>query len=185
MAESKGAIATIAELIKDIHIANLTTVDEQGRLRSRPMGTQEQDFEGKLWFLTYKDSWKAEEIERTHQVNVSYSDPEHQRYVSVSGAARVSQDRKMIKELWRPVLKAWFPKGQDDPNIAVIEVEAEEAEYWDSPSSAFVKVAGLAKSALTGKPYLPGENKKVDLRTGETTDLKQANEQQATEGNAA
>ena len=185
MTESKGAVTKIAELIRDIRIANLTTVDENGRLKSRPMATQEQDFEGKLWFLTYDESPKTGEIDHARQVNVSYANPQEQRYVSISGTARVSHDRMRIKELWRPVLKAWFPKGEEDPRIAVIEVDAEEAEYWDSPSSTFVKVAGLAKSLVTGKPYMPGENMRVDLKTGETTDLKPGNEERAKRDNAA
>ena len=185
MTESKGPLSEIAELIKDIRIATLTTRDDQGKLRSRPMGTQDADFEGTLWFLTYDDSPKTAEIEAHSDVNISYSDPGSQRFVSISGRARVSNDRKMINELWNPALKAWFPKGQDDPHIAVIEVEAEEAEYWDSPSSTFVKAAGFAKAALTGKPYLPGDNKKVNLETGETVDAKEQNKQRSERDSAA
>ena len=149
------------------------------------MATQETDFEGKLWFLTHRDSPKTDEIEREQQVNVSYSNPDDQRYVSISGTATVSRDRKLIHELWRPALKAWFPKGADDPAIAVITIRAEEAEYWDSPSSMFVKVAGLAKALATGKPYMPGENKRVDFSTGEVIDAKKENEQRAESDSAA
>ncbi|GAC1645179.1 MAG: pyridoxamine 5'-phosphate oxidase family protein [Acidobacteriaceae bacterium] len=185
MTESTGPVRKIAGLIKDIRIATLTTAAESGRLRSRPMATQDAEFEGTLWFLTYDDSPKTSEIGREHEVNVSYSDPEHQRYVSVSGKARISKDRKLIQELWKPVLKAWFPKGQDDPNIAVITIEAEEAEYWDSPSSAFVKVAGLAKALATGKPFFGGENKKVDFQTGEVVASKRVLEDRADKDSAA
>lgn len=173
MAESKPPLSKIAELIKDIRIATLTTRDERGKLHSRPMGTEEADFDGTLWFLTYDDSPKTAEIEAHSDVNVSYSDPATQRFVSISGRARIANDRKRIKELWTPALKTWFPNGEDDPHIAVIEVEAEEAEYWDSPSSTFVKAAGFAKAVLTGKPYLPGDNKKVNLETGEVVDAKE------------
>ena len=179
MADEIRPVRKIAELIKDIRIATLTTVDERGHLRSRPMATQESDFEGTLWFLTYDDSPKTDEIGREQQVNVSYSNPNDQRYVSISGRARITHDQKLINELWKPVLKAWFTKGKDDPNIAVITVEAEEAEYWDSPSSAFVKVAGLAKSLATGKPYIPGENKRVDFETGDVVDKKREQEKRA------
>jgi general stress protein 26 len=185
MAENVAPNRKIAELIKDIRIAILTTVDEQGRLRSRPMATQESDFEGKLWFLTYDESPKTNEIEREHQVNVTYSNPDDQRYVSIAGRATISHDRKQVRELWRPVLKAWFPKGEDDPNIAVIEVEAEEAEYWHSPSSAFVKVAGLVKSMATGKPYMPGDNKRVNFETGEVVDAKEQEKKRAEDRESA
>jgi len=174
MAEEHHGTAKIAELIRGIRIATLTTVSENGRLRSRPMATQKAEFQGTLWFLTYDDSPKTNEIEREQQVNVSYSDPADQCYVSISGRARVTRDRQRIRELWSPIHKAWFPNGEDDPNIAVIEVNADEAEYWDSPNGAFVKIAGLAKAMATRKPYLPGENVRVDLTTGEEVDAKRA-----------
>ena len=104
------------------------------------------------------------EIERDHHVNVSYARPEDQRYVSLSGTARLVRDREKIKELWNPALKAWFPQGMDDPEIALIKVRVEQAEYWDSPSSAMAHVAGYVKAVATGQPYRPGENEKVNLQ---------------------
>jgi general stress protein 26 len=63
-----------------------------------------------------------------------------------------------------PDLKAWFPNGEDDPNLALLEVTATEAEYWDAPSGPAVKLVGLAQSLLTGEPAdRTGTNEKVDL----------------------
>lgn len=46
-------IETLRELIKDIDMAMLTTATEEG-LVSRPMKTQEVEFDGDLWFFTKK-----------------------------------------------------------------------------------------------------------------------------------
>jgi general stress protein 26 len=81
----------------------------------------------------------------------------------VSGRAELVLDKQKMAELWNPVYKAWFPKGLEDPEIALLRVKVEKAEYWDMPHSAAVKVIGFAKAVLTGKPYEPGENKKLDL----------------------
>jgi len=157
------AVKKLGELIKDIKIAMLTTADTDGSLRSRPMATQTQAFDGDLWFFTREHSGKVDEVQREHQVNVSYAAPSDNRYVSVSGTGRIVTDRAKIKELWSPVLKAWFPKGEDDPEIALIKVTAEKAEYWDAPSGTMVKLIGFVKAIATGKTYEPGENKKLDL----------------------
>lgn len=157
----------LADLIKDIEVCMLTTVEDtaQGSLRSRPMRShiEKNDFNGTLWFFTSADSGKVEEVEKDHHVNLSYADPKSQTYVSVSGVAQLSRDRAKMEELWTPFYKAWFPDGLDDPKVALLRVEADQAEYWDSPSSAVVHLFGAIKAIATGKPAQGGENEKLDL----------------------
>ena len=157
------AVTKLNELIKDIPIAMLTTVDTDGALRSRPMATQKMGPDGVLWFFTSADSPKAAEVGREHHVNIAYADQEHNRYVSVSGAASVVRDEAKAKELWNPFYKAWFPEGLDDPKLALLRVAPDKAEYWDSPGSMVVHAIGFAKAVLTGKPYDGGENEKLKL----------------------
>lgn len=158
----KEAIEKLNELIGDIEIAMLTTIDG-GVLRSRPMDTQEIDEDGNLWFLSGADSHKDEEIRQDNRVNVSYASPGDNTYVSVSGTAEISRDQAKINELWNPSHRAWFPGGKDDPNIQVIRVRVEQAEYWDSASSAFVQIYGFLKALATGESADGGENKKINL----------------------
>lgn len=77
--------------------------------------------------------------------------------------AEVVRDRQKIDNLWKPFLKAWFPNGKDDPELALLKVEAEQAEYWDSSSSAVVHAVGLVKALTTGETYQPGDNEKLQL----------------------
>jgi general stress protein 26 len=156
----------LLEKIKDVRVAMMTTVDEDGSLRSRPMHTSQVQDDGALWFFTGYASGKSAEIRQDYHVNISYADPSKDVYVSVSGRAALTRDRGKIEELWSPMLKAWFPGGKDDENIGLIRVEPYHAEYWDSPSSKLVQIAGFAKSVFTGEPYRPnepGEHKKMDL----------------------
>ncbi|MBC7797852.1 MAG: pyridoxamine 5'-phosphate oxidase family protein [Pyrinomonadaceae bacterium] len=151
------------ELVKDINFAMLTTAESDGTLRSRPMATQKAEFDGDLYFFTNEKSPKVDEIEKEHQVNVSYSKPEKQTYISMSGAAQIIRDRAKIEELWTPDLKAWFPKGLEDPNIALLKINVSQAEYWDNPNSTVVYLIGMAKAIATGETYKPGENEKINL----------------------
>jgi general stress protein 26 len=144
------SIEHLKQLTEGIDFAMLTT-HAGGHLRSRPMSTQEMDSNGDLWFFTSEDTHKVEEIEANPQVNVAYSAPDDNTYVSVSGTASVVKDRAKIEELWNPVLKAWFPKGLDDPTLCLLKIEVEEAEYWDSPSSTIVQLAGFVKALVTGQ----------------------------------
>lgn len=159
-------IKKLSDLIEGINIAMLTTVDEDGTLRSRPMGTQQIEFDGDLWFFTGADSAKVEEVRQEQQVNVAYAEPKQQRYVSVSGIAQVVRDRQKMKELWNPIFKAWFPEGLDDPNLALLKVHVEKAEYWESANGVVVQLVGFAKALLTGQQYQGGENEKINLGAG-------------------
>ncbi|MBN9392227.1 MAG: pyridoxamine 5'-phosphate oxidase family protein [Chloroflexi bacterium] len=166
MAEDKkpqDSVTKLRELIKDIKIAMLTTSETDGTLRSRPMGTQQTEFDGDLWFFTAKSSGKITEIQHDQHVNVSYAAPDDNRYVSVSGRAELIDDKAKAKELWNPFIKAWFPKGLDDPDLVLLRVRVEAAEYWDAPSSTMVNLVGFAKAVLTGKRPDIGENEKLSL----------------------
>ena len=103
------------------------------------------------------------EIAELPKVNVSFADTDKQRYVSVSGTAQLVRDRAKIDELWRPEFKIWFPEGKDDPEVALLRISLEKAEYWDSPSSTIGYALSFVSSLVTGKQPDLGENKKVDL----------------------
>jgi len=154
----------LRELVKDIDFCMLTTVDESGDLHSRPMSSNgDIDEDGDIWFFTNASSHKVSEINQVPKVNVSFADPENQRYISVSGTAQLVRDQAKIDELWRPEFKIWFPKGKDDPEVALLRVTLEKAEYWDSPSSTISYALSFVSSLVTGKQPDLGENRKVNL----------------------
>lgn len=150
--------------VNDIKIAMFTTKDDDGHLRSRPMYTQQNKFDDYIWFFTKDDSPKIKEIIKDMDVNLSYADPDDSLFVSVSGKAILVKDREKAQELWTPMYKAWFPEGLDDPHLALIRVDAQTAEYWDSPSNKMVQLFGMVKAAATGKEYKPGDNEKINLK---------------------
>ena len=158
------SLEKLREMVSDIDFCMLTTLDEEGDLHSRPMSANGQiDANGDLWFFTEVSSHKVAEIERSPKVNVSFADPENQKYVSISGVASLVRDRRKIEELWKPEFKMWFPEGKDDPEIALLRVSPKKAEYWDSPSSTIGYALSFVSSLVTGKQPEFGENEKVDL----------------------
>jgi general stress protein 26 len=154
----------LSDKIKGIRIAMLTTIDQDGALRSRPMATQEMEFDGDLWFFTYADSPKVEDVKEYEQVNISYAKPDDNLFVSVAGTAQLVRDRQKIQELWNPFVKAWFPNGQDDPNVALLKVTVSNAEYWDAPSGKMGALYTAVKNLATGGKDPGGENKKLEMK---------------------
>lgn len=154
---------TIWKRIKGSHIAMLTTED-QGRLRSRPMGLCQNDFDdGCLWFFTRSDSPKAQQMDAEHQVNVSFTNVNDNNFASLSGRAERVDDPAAIDAHWNAMVKVWFPDGKDDPELQLLRVHVEQAQYWDAPSSRMVIAFDLLKARTTGKQPEMGESGKVDL----------------------
>lgn len=163
--DSSADFQKLKDMIKDIDFCMLTTVDENNDLHSRPMSLNgDVDNEGNLWFFTSANSHKVSEVKRTPKCNVSFANPDDNHYVSISGVAELVRDKKKIEELWKPPLKAWFPEGTDQPDIALLRVGIEKAEYWDSPSSTVAQVVSFVSAIVSGKAAEWGENKKIDLR---------------------
>jgi general stress protein 26 len=162
--ESSSDVETLAKEINGIRIAMLVTTNRQGHMHARPMATQEMEFDGTLWFFTRDESPKAQEIENDSSVNVSYADPEGNRYVSIAGRASMVHDRAKMRDLWSPAVKAWFPDGVDDPKLALIRVDVISAQYWDFASRRLVQLAGFVKAVLTGQPLKTDQNnRKIDF----------------------
>lgn len=158
-----GNIKKIGKFIMDIDFTMMTTIDEDGNLQSRPMSTQKNEFDGDVYFFTFEDTNKVRHIKANPQVNLAYSAPDLQTYVSLKGNGEISKDRKKMEELWQPQLKAWFPDGLETPGITLIKVGVETAEYWESHSSIVSHAIGLVKSAITGKSADIGDNLTLDI----------------------
>jgi general stress protein 26 len=138
-------LARLAALVRQMKVGMLTTVEADGSLRSRPLETVEVDAEGRLWFFTQAHSPKSVRVEAAgHQVSLSYADPRDEDFASISGTARVVRDEEKMRALWNARLGHWFPQGLDDPDLALLEVRIDKAEYWDEPRSENVKIGTLA-----------------------------------------
>ncbi len=59
------------------------------------------------------------------------------------GTAELVRDLDKARELWNPDLETWFPRGLDDPDLALLRVTVTRAECWDSPDGAVVHLSGF------------------------------------------
>ena len=157
-----GDFTKLGDLIRDIGIALLTTVDEEGRFHTRPVQTLEFEANRVLWFFTDRGSPKADELRRDQRVSLGYADPSKHAYAAVSGIATLVHDPDKARELWTPEQRAYYPEGPQDPRLALLRVQIERAEYWIAPGRISYLLAA-ARAALSGVPVaVIGENRKID-----------------------
>ena len=138
-------------MIKKYRFAMMTTL-EGAALRSRPMTTIEQDFDGSLWFFAKTDSAAVAALATHPEVCLSYSDSGNFDFVSVAGTTNVVRETAKKRELWKPAVQAWFPEGPDSADNVLLQVTPDHAEYWDSKSNRLVQLFSLAKALATGTP---------------------------------
>ena len=154
------------DLIKDIRFGMFTHRHANGMLHSLPLTTQNRSMDeaATLFFFISRKSEVDSQIQQDNHVNVAYSSPSDDRYVSVSGDAFLVEDPGKKETLWSPMAKAWFPGGPTDPDLALMEVRINHAEYWDVKESKMVQLAKMAKAAFTGEPPRDlGEHKELRM----------------------
>jgi general stress protein 26 len=155
-------IRELYDLVEGIETAMFTTRRRDGHLVSRPMATQKRSPGADFWFVTYKGAEKLDEIAHDPHVNLSYYKDRTREWISVSGIAETSTNRRKIRELYEPDWKAWFGDeggskdgGPDDPRMVLVKVKAREATFLDIKKPQPVVLFEVLKGMVTGqKPNL-------------------------------
>ncbi|BCW68990.1 pyridoxamine 5'-phosphate oxidase family protein [Arthrobacter sp. NicSoilB8] len=155
------SISKVTGIINDSHIGMLTTINEAGTLVSRPLAVQEVKDDGDMWFFTSSTSSQVAHIRANPAVNVSFG--KRTEWVSVAGTAEVVTDRQLIHDMWNQVVEAWFPDGPDTPEVVLLHVDSDSAQYWTSPGGTAATVLQWIKSKVTNSRMSVGESATVDL----------------------
>lgn len=157
------------ELIDDIETAMFTTRRTDARLVSRPMATLKRADGADLWFVTARDSEKLDEIRDDPHVNLAYFHPRTKEWVSISGLARIVDDRRKIRELYSPTWRAWFGDegGEkdgtpDDPRMMLIAIDIEIALFLELGKPQPVVLFEVVKGMITGKRPRLGETERIE-----------------------
>jgi general stress protein 26 len=147
------------ELVKTFDTAMLVTQSLHGDLRARPMAIAEYGGTGALYFVTRADDEKLEEVLQAPGVAVTM---QHDGcHLSISGKAKISTDKALAGRLWSASMRLWFPGGVDDPEMTVIMVDPDWAEYWDRTGMRRMEFLWEA-----GKALLRGEKARDDKLGG-------------------
>ena len=155
----EGSLAKLDELIRETRIGMLTTVSTDGALVSRPMATQDVDFDGSVFFITQADTDVAREADG-QRVNVSFASSGS--WVSLTGTGHIVRDEQRLEQLWNMWVDAWTDGGPENPQNVILQVEGDTARYWDS-LSAPVHLFGVLRAKLTGERPSGGDASTVEL----------------------
>jgi general stress protein 26 len=146
----------IHDLLVKFDTAMLVTEGRDFMDNARPMAIAKLEDNCDVWLVASRSSEKVYEILHDSRVLLAFQ-RDHSLYLSVSGRGHLVTDKAKIRELWKESYKSWFPGGMEDPDVIVIHVIVEDAEFWDS--TGWKGIRYLLKAA---KAYVTGEPPKVD-----------------------
>lgn len=104
---------------------------------TRPMAAQIENDEPPLWFFTTKDNALVQRIGARQRAIATFASKGHDLFATVQGTLSVNDDPSVIERLWNRHVAAWYPGGKDDPNLALLRLDAQQAEIWLHESSLF------------------------------------------------
>lgn len=145
--KDKDGLQKMRQLIELPKIVMMATRLDKIPFSICPMTLLEIDEQGDLWFFAAKNSDNFKDIEYDNRVQLIYTDEREQKYISIFGNATHIIDQKKVDELWSPMLKTWF-EGKDDPNLVLLNINMENAYYWENAISKLVSFFTTAKSPL-------------------------------------
>ena len=160
---NKEALEKFKNIVEDVKTCMFITNTAGNNEHTRPMATIEVEDNGTLWFYTDVRSIKVEEVNDQHTVHLVYAHPGKSAYLDVWGKAEVITDKQQVVDKWSPVVKAWFPDGITDPNLALLKVQPQEAYYWEAESGQMVQFFKMAASIVTGKRLAEGAEGSLNI----------------------
>lgn len=143
------AVAKLKEMAEDIDFAMMATALSEKPIHMVPMSTKKVDEQGRIWFLSGKDSQHNSNLQKHRDVHLIYSDSGSMQFLNVYGTVEISTNHARLKELYSSSDDAWF-EGVDDPNLTAIGVTPTSAFYWDPKNSRLVTLFKLGVAAATG-----------------------------------
>lgn len=111
-----------------------------GHQHHEPLTAQlDKDQVDTLWFFVGKDN----RVAKGGQAMAQFVSKGHDFFACMSGKITQDNDRAMIDKLWNKQVEAWFPGGKEDPNLALVRLDIDSAELWETDLSVTGRVKML------------------------------------------
>jgi general stress protein 26 len=149
---AEKSLAELAEKMKDIDFAVLSTKTRSGAIAARPMSNNRQvDYDGDCFFFTCDETGTVADIEGDPQVGLAYQAKSGMLgmrpfFLTMEGRAELIRDKARFAEHWAKDLDRWFKQGIDTPGLTLIKVAAQRLHYWDGYDEGELELSELAEA---------------------------------------
>jgi len=95
---------------------------------------------GCVWFFTAKDHDLTRALGQDDRAIASFAAKGHHLFASLRGRLILDNSRDQVDRLWNAIVAEWYD-GKDDPKLALLRFELDDAKIWQSDIGGFLKPA--------------------------------------------
>ncbi|QNA85941.1 pyridoxamine 5'-phosphate oxidase family protein [Sphingomonas sp. So64.6b] len=146
------SLSDIAESMRDIDFAMLSTHTDGGAIGARPMSNnRDVEYDGDSFYFTTDDTRMVTDIAADPKVSLSFQGKAGMLgmrpfFVAIEGSAALIRDKTQFEQHWAKGLDRWFKQGVDTPGLVLIKVQGERAHYWDGENEGEVVIKAEASA---------------------------------------
>lgn len=137
----------VVEVMRGERFVMLSCIQD-GKIASHPMTPQQVTDDADVVFFIGLQGRQADALRSDPAVNLAFATAGS--WLSVAGRAEFFEDRALAEELWDGSVDAYFPEGIDDPDLGMLRVRGESAQFWGVAGGKAAALAKIAKSTITG-----------------------------------
>ena len=130
-------LADIAEKLKEIDFAMLSTSTSTGSIASRPMSNNgDVEYNGDNYFFAFESAHTIKEIEANDKIGLTFVGSKGLLgkppiFIAIEAKAQLIRDKAAFKEHWNKDIEEWATDGVDTPGLILIKARATRIQYWD------------------------------------------------------
>jgi general stress protein 26 len=95
---------------------------------------------GCVWFFSAKDHDLTRALGEQDRAVASFAAKGHDLFASLRGRLVLDNRRSEIERLWNAIVAEWY-EGKDDPKLALLRFDLDDAKIWQSDIGGFLKPA--------------------------------------------
>ena len=93
---------------KQARLVYITTFSEEGRKRNRAMTNYNEDPYEMMWFPTFKETRKVEDIKINPKALITFPSNKRGEFYEIEGTAEL-EDEKVVRDKWKWWFLYWLP----------------------------------------------------------------------------
>ena len=137
---AKVSMKALSKKMRNLDYCMMTTATAGGALSSRPMSNNgEVEYDGNSYFFTWKKSRLVKDLKKNSRVNLEFMGAKR-LFVSVTGQAKLTDNRAKMADHWTKELKTWFKDGVDTDGLVMVQVAAKRIKFWQDEQEGEVVV---------------------------------------------
>ena len=118
--------------------------------RTRPMTAQvdrpddaKVEDGGTLYFFASRTESLVAAIGPMQRAVATYASKGHDLFAHLHGTLRLDMDRAVIDRQWNPIIASWYKDGKDDPDLALVRFDVDQANLWKAETGSTLKAAAM------------------------------------------